>query len=204
MYSVYESSATLVYLFSFIILGLMTLGNFLQIFLIFLPAFIANATPVIVKNIPALKPFSKPINEKFFGKNKTYRWLMTGIIAGMCTGGILVLLRSEIIWILPVYTDFYNLYTDFFVWILLWGILWLWALVGDMIKSLIKRKLGVPPGTMFQPWDGIDYMVGAIIFMIPWYMVGFSGWIFLLIIGPILSLASNTCSYILGWKECWY
>ena len=45
------------------------------------------------------------------------------------------------------------------------------ALVGDMGKSFVKRRLGKKPGSMFQPWDGIDYMIGAIIFMLPWYTV---------------------------------
>jgi hypothetical protein len=38
-----------------------------------------------------------------------------------------------------------------------------------MAKSFFKRRLGIKPGTMFQPWDGIDYTVGALIFMIPFY-----------------------------------
>lgn len=57
---------------------------------------------------------------------------------------------------------------------------------------------------MFQPWDGIDYMVGAIIFVLPWYSMTLSAMIFLLIIGPLLSLAMNTLAYTIGWKECWY
>ncbi len=51
-----------------------------------------------------------------------------------------------------------------------------------MVKSFFKRRLGIKPGTMFQPWDGIDYMVGSIIFLLPWYNPGIIGSIFLLII----------------------
>ena len=84
------------------------------------------------------------------------------------------------------------------------GWLGLGALVGDMVKSFFKRRLGIKPGTMFQPWDGIDYMLGAIIFMLPYYNGGIVEYIFLLIIGPVLSLFTNTCAYKIGWKECWY
>lgn len=180
------------------------IGNFLEIFVIFLPAFIANAIPVVAKNIPVLQRFSTPIHVKFLGKNKTYRWLISGILGGMIVGWLLALERNFLITLLPVYTDFYNLYSNISVWIFLWGMLGLGALVGDMVKSFAKRKLGIKPGAMFQPWDGIDYMVGAICFMAPWYLVGVWGWIFLLIIGPVLSLISNTCAYFLWWKECWY
>lgn len=84
------------------------------------------------------------------------------------------------------------------------GWLGLGALVGDMVKSFFKRRLGIKPGAMFQPWDGIDYMIGAIIFMLPWYNGGVIEYIFLLIIGPLLSLLMNICAYRIGWKECWY
>jgi hypothetical protein len=57
---------------------------------------------------------------------------------------------------------------------------------------------------MFQPWDGIDYILWAMLFMLPWYNGGFVEYIFLLIIWPILSLTMNTLAYHIGWKECWY
>ncbi len=55
--------------------------------------------------------------------------------------------------------------------VLVGGFLATGALIGDIGKSFIKRRLGKKPGTMFQPWDGIDYMIGAIIFILPWYTV---------------------------------
>ena len=87
---------------------------------------------------------------------------------------------------------------------LIGGVLATGALIGDIAKSFVKRRLGRKPGSMFQPWDGIDYMIGAIIFILPWYSVSISAMIFLLIIGPLLSLMMNTLAYTIGWKECWY
>lgn len=37
------------------------------------------------------------------------------------------------------------------------------ALVGDMVKSFIKRRLGKPPGKPWFPWDQLDWIAGAII-----------------------------------------
>ena len=182
----------------------MSFANLLQIFIIFLPAFIANAAPVVAKNIPYIRQFSRPINAQLFGKNKTLRWLLMGIIAGSLVGLTLFLLRGFLTLLLPVYSDYYNLYSGWLVSIIIWGWLGLGALIGDMAKSFWKRRLGIKPGAMFQPWDGIDYMVWAIIFLLPWYNPGIIGSIFLLVIWPVLSLLANTIAYHIGWKECWY
>lgn len=90
----------------------MSLANLLQVFIIFLPAFVANAAPVFAKNIPQLQEFSKPINPTLLGKNKTFRGLITGIFAGILVGVILFLLRPFLVQILPVYSDYYNLYSS--------------------------------------------------------------------------------------------
>lgn len=182
----------------------MFFANLLQVFLIFLPAFIANAVPVVAKNIPYIRQFSRPIHARLLWANKTVRGLMTGVITGMFVGLVLFLWRWFFVSILPVYSEYYNLYSTWSVSVFLGGWLGLGALVGDMVKSFFKRKLWYKPGTMFQPWDGIDYMVGAIIFALPFYYPGILGCLFLLIIWPILSLISNTIAYKIGWKECWY
>jgi CDP-2,3-bis-(O-geranylgeranyl)-sn-glycerol synthase len=122
----------------------------------------------------------------------------------MLTGLLLYMLRGVFVSFLPVYSDYFNLYSSWLgaAWLGAW--LGLGALFGDIVKSFFKRRLGIKPGTMFQPWDGIDYMIGAIIFMLPYYNGGMLEYIFLLIIGPLLSLMTNTCAYKIGWKECWY
>lgn len=90
----------------------MWLANFLTIFLIFLPAFLANASPVVAKNIPGIRELSWPIHAEWFGKNKTVRGLVTGIIVGMITGLILYFCRHIFVRHLPNYTSIYNLYSS--------------------------------------------------------------------------------------------
>lgn len=88
----------------------MSFGNFLQIFLIFSPAFIANAVPVVAKNIPYIRRFSRPLNVVWFGKNKTVRGLIAGVLAGILTGMLLYIFRGFLIQVLPIYSDYYNIY----------------------------------------------------------------------------------------------
>ncbi len=182
----------------------MFFANLLQIFVIFFPAFIANAVPVVAKNIPYIQQFSRPIHARLLWANKTVRGLITGVLGGMIAGLLLYIGRWFLVTLLPAYSEYYNLYSSWSVSVFLWWWLGLGALVGDMIKSFFKRRLGIKPGTMFQPWDGIDYMVGAIAFMLPFYFASIGGSLFLLIIWPILSLITNTIAYHIGWKECWY
>lgn len=61
----------------------MLFDNLPEIFLIFLPAFIANGVPVVAKNIPYLEDLKDPIHKKWFGKNKTVRGVITGILGGI-------------------------------------------------------------------------------------------------------------------------
>lgn len=86
--------------------------NLLTLFLIFLPAFLANASPVVAKNIPGIQSLSWPIHEKWFGKNKTVRGLITGILVGMLTGLVLYFSRHIFVRYVPDYTDLYNLYSS--------------------------------------------------------------------------------------------
>ena len=78
------------------------------------------------------------------------------------------------------------------------------ALVGDIAKSAFKRCLGFPPGSAFPVVDGIDYMVGAIIFFWLIYQPTAIEIIILLVVGPLASLSANCASYCLGWKQVWY
>lgn len=73
-----------------------------------------------------------------------------------------------------------------------------------MIKSFAKRRVGKKPGAMFQPWDGIDYILASIIVMLPFIFLSWVEIFFLLLIGPLLSLTFNTIAYSIGWKDCWY
>lgn len=182
----------------------MSFANFLSVFLIFLPAFLANASPVIAKNIPGIRHFSRPINAQIFGKNKTIRGFLTGVMTGALSGIALYFCRYIFINLLPNYTTLYNLYSSIWKALFIGWLLGTGAMLGDVVKSFIKRRLGKKPGVMFQPWDGIDYMIGAMTIIYPWYSVSLSGGIFLLIIWPLLSLAMNTLAYQIGWKECWY
>ena len=88
---------------------------------------------------------------------------------------------------------------------LLWGfLLGFGALGGDLIESFIKRRMGLAPGKALPFFDGVDYMVGAIALGLFLFIPDVGAIIFLLLVGPILSLLANIIAYFLGLKNVWY
>jgi CDP-2,3-bis-(O-geranylgeranyl)-sn-glycerol synthase len=41
------------------------------------------------------------------------------------------------------------------------------AITGDLIESFFKRRLSKEPGESLVPWDQIDHVVGAYLFVLP-------------------------------------
>lgn len=165
----------------------------LWILYIYLPAFIANATPILAKNIPCLREWNTPISEKYLGKNKTYRGLLTGIFCAALTS---IAQRHFDLISLP-YATFSNALVFGFL-------LGSGALVGDLVESFAKRQLNIAPGKALPVFDGIDYILGAIIFVLPFYTPTITELGILVFASPVLSLLANTVSYFLGWKNVWY
>jgi len=169
------------YLIMLIILGLYDLKFLYVSFLILLPAMIANMTPVLLK----IKYWNTPINEKIFGKNKTWRGFLSAIIAG--TFSYFILVKFGLIDSI-----------DDLSFIILIGFLFSFgAIGGDLIKSFFKRKIGVGSGESWTPWDQIDYVLGAIILTYFIYQYTFSQIIFMLILGGTISALSHRFGYML-------
>ncbi len=169
----------------------------LLILALFAPAFIANAAPVVLGNLPGLKRMDWPVWESILGKNKTWRGLIGGTFIGLCAALGLHAMSALFSFLMPLYGNLPRATGAGFL-------LGSGALLGDMAKSAVKRRCHRPPGSAFPPWDGVDYMIGAIVFLLPLYRPGISGILVLLIAGPILSLLANLLSYSIGWKSVWY
>ncbi|MEK9182503.1 MAG: phosphatidylglycerophosphatase A [Patescibacteria group bacterium] len=149
-------------------------------FIFLLPAMIANMTPVLLRGI---KKFGKPINEKIFGSNKTWRGLVGGIIVGTLSYYIL----ANKGFIEETQNTSYVVLVGFLI---SFG-----ALTGDLMKSYFKRKVGIKEGESWIPLDQIDYILGVIIFTYGIFRYSLPQIVLLLIIGGAMSALAHRFAY---------
>ena len=132
----------------------------------FLPAGLANAAPVFANKVPYLNRWNTPLDfglhfrgHRIFGKNKTWRGLLSGIVVG----SLVALLQSYGYKHLEFLQDVtYLNYSAIHVG-LLGAALGAGALIGDAVESFFKRQVGVPSGRSWFPFDQIDYIIGGLL-----------------------------------------
>lgn len=173
---------------------------------LFLPAYAANMAPVVATRWNVLPALARPVDgsvrfigQPLLGPHKTLR----GIIAGLVAGVLTALLQAFL-------ADRFYFWEDLTLFpyaersALLWGLLLGGgALAGDLGKSFVKRRLGIPPGNRWFPWDQIDMVVGALLFgallfSFPWLVI-----LTVLVVTPLIGLLVNLGSYMLNVKEAW-
>ena len=148
------------------------------------PAYCANAVPVLAGGglpIDFEKKFfdGRPI----FGKNKTFRGFFAGLIVGTAVGSL-----ESVIFNYPV----------------VFGLLIsLGALFGDLTGAFLKRRLDIPPGGLLPIVDQVDFIIGAIVFSLPFSFQTLS-WeliVIMLVITVPIHLLTNFAAYKLGLKS---
>ena len=178
----------------------------IQALYFFLPAYAANAAPVLLCRFKIWEGLNVPfdLNRKlagqpFFGSTKTYRGIIGGILAGMAVVFIQALIHS----VLPQREYLYLIPYPLF------SILWLGFLMGlgeglgDLIKSFFKRRLGLKSGVFSFPLDQASF-IGALLLGFVYYVPP-SGHIWaIIIISPLVPVIANLVAYKIGWKKVWW
>lgn len=155
------------------------------LFFIF-PAYCANAVPVLTGGGLPLDFGKNFIDGKpIFGKNKTFRGFLAGLIVGTSVGFAETLYFSSTFGFLLGFT------------------LALGALLGDLTGAFTKRRLGLAPGTLLPIVDQIDFVVGAMALSLP-ISLRFMTWQLataVFIITPPVHLLTNFVAYKAGLKS---
>lgn len=167
----------------------------LNAFLFFLPAGIANASPVFATRIPLLKLFNTPLDfgrswrgQRIFGNNKTWR----GLLFGTLMGGVTSLLVSY--FLIPNSADAWYTF-------LIGAALGAGALTGDAVESFLKRRRGIPAGVSWFPFDQIDYIIGGLVFVYPLTFIPVILMTGILILYFGLHLLVSYLGYLTGFKS---
>ena len=166
----------------------------------FLPAYFTNMTPPLSKKAGVLKFLDKPIDfgKNFLGKpilgsHKTWRGAILGIIIG-----ILVVKFQILVYRFPLIKEisFFNYYKINF---LVFGFLISGgAVFGDLLFAFIKRRLRLKPGAPFLPFDQTNYVIGAYLFLTPFFKIDILIWIILFILTFFLHIIVNRLGYYLN------
>lgn len=153
--------------------------------------------PIATRLIPKTLNIPVDLEKKFrgqriLGDNKTLRGLLIGILFGEIVFLIQQNLFQETFFktlsVIP-----YSHLPWFFGF--LFGI---GALGGDMLKSFLKRQLGIPPGHTWIPFDQVDWIVGLLVVLLIFVRLPISIILFGLCLGIVLHIAVKFTGFLLG------
>lgn len=164
-----------------------------------LPAIVANSIPVILARFKVFESFKKPVSDRFFGENKTWRGFLFGILFGIFTAFLQWYFapRIEAIALFPYRKN--GLEAS----ILLGFLLSAGILLGDLLKSYFKRIAKKKPGERWMPFDELDFLGAYLLMLLIYLPPSPHRWI-ILIGGPLLHALSNIIGYFLKLKKVWY
>ena len=171
----------------------MAIQIILEAFYFMLPAYFANMAPVLCrklfKNINYPLDFNKTLNKKpILGKNKTFKGLFFGVLFAVIVAFLQFKLQK------------YNFFSSISImnynnWLVIGFLFGFGAITGDAVKSFIKRRFNIKPGTRFVPWDQIDFVIGALLFISAVYVSSIKMIIVILIMSFLLHILSNHFAY---------
>lgn len=144
---------------------------------LFLPAYFANASPVVFGGGPPLDGGVNWLDGKpFLGGHKTTK----GTIFGIITGSLIGLLQGN----------------------LLGGVLQaVGAISGDIVTSFFKRRINIEPGGSFPVADQLDFILFAVALSYPVQLTSWETNIVIILVTLPLHYLTNVAAYLLGLKK---
>lgn len=171
----------------------------------FLPAGIANVTPILVAPLPGLRKLNAPIDcgllfrgKRVLGSHKTWRGLVSGVLLATLTLWLQQLAVEHFHWaqVLARQVDYAHLPT-----VVLGVLFGVGALGGDAIESFFKRQRGVAPGHGWFPFDQLDYIIGATLASMPFVALSVLQYVLLIVLWLVVHLVASYAGYLLHLKE---
>jgi len=163
------------------------LSEFVRALWIFLPSYVANAFPPLLKGKKPLD-FGKNFidGRRILGDGKTIEGFIGGVIAGSLTGLVQSLFNvNGLPEMLPEAAFLISL----------------GALTGDSIGSFIKRRLGLKRGDDAPLLDQLDFLLLSMVFASLFFTLTVPMIVFLLVFTPIAHRITNILGYALKIKN---
>lgn len=163
-----------------------------------LPMGFANTAPVLVRK--QFRFLATPVDHLagrrgFFGSHKTVRGLLAAVVFGL-VGFWWQQLMSHETWARSL--EFFS-YQQTSVWF--GALAGLGAILGDLFRSALKRRAGIRPGGRFIPFDQTDYVLGGILFTLPFFQPSWTVVLGSLAVGFLLHALTSGIGWGLGMKR---
>lgn len=171
----------------------------------FLPAGIANVTPILAIKVPGLRHWNTPVDlgryyngKRLLGDHKTWRGIITGVLIGTLFIGFQAYLTDQSQWLQDLTNPFVNYDSTS---ILILGLLLsLGALAGDAFKSLLKRQVSVKSGESWFPYDQLDYIIGGLLLSLLYVSLPISIYLWVFVVWFGMHLIFSYIGYLLKLK----
>lgn len=161
-------------------------GHVAALLYFMLPAYAANMAPPFVR---FWKGWNRPIHARLLGQHKTVVGFSLGVVAGVATAGLQSLLSTDLAMV------------DYSRWPLLGGASGIGAMLGDSLKSLVKRRIGIPPGGRWLPFDQVDFVLGSLLLVRPFVELSWADAVMILAITFAGDIAVNRLAFACGIKD---
>lgn len=171
----------------------------------FLPAGIANVTPILAVKVPGLRNWNTPLDlrksyrgKRLLGDHKTWRGIITGILIGTLFIGFQAWLTDGSEWLQDLTYPYIN-YDSASI-LILGFLLSLGALAGDAIKSLLKRRYSVKSGDSWFPYDQLDYIIGGLSLILLFVSLPLAIYLWVIVLWFGMHLLFSYIGYLLKFK----
>jgi CDP-2,3-bis-(O-geranylgeranyl)-sn-glycerol synthase len=178
----------------------------IQALFFFLPAYAANAAPVIFARYGWWKRMAVPVDmgvrmgkTEMFGRTKTWRGILAGVAAGVLVAVIQYLVHEIAPWREYIYLFRYTFLQSVFLGLLMG----LGEGAGDLVKSYIKRRLNLKSGDPAFPLDQSSFL-GALLLSFLVYTPPSGHILAIVIISPFIPVMANVIAYKTGLKKVWW
>jgi len=136
---------------------------------------------------------------RIIGDGKTYNGMLGGMVVGTIVGTIQPFIYPSI------YNDFPS--SLIFGFVIASG-----AVLGDIIKSFFKRRLGIERGRPFILADQLDFILGGLffsytlgrLFLEDFFLLPEEWLAIILLLTPLIHLCGNMIGYKIGVKDVWW
>ena len=162
------------------------MSRIVQLAYLMLPIYLANMAAPFARH---WRGWNYPISRRWLGSHKT----VVGFALGVATAVVVTFVQSRVRWSGSL--------ISYEQWLLLGLSCGIGALGGDSIKSLIKRRLGIPPGQSWIPADQLDFIVGGLLILSFWARLSWLDVVSILALSFVGDVIVNQVAYYLRIRD---